>query len=167
MVHHLKYDGFSKLAFTMAEIISKQVPRPSAKRLVPIPASSRRLAERGYNQAAEIAHALGKLWSIPLDSGLLYRSTHARSQTGLAPAARAKNVAGAFSARLRQSRIARISRNSEAIEEIDVILVDDVYTTGATLSSAAKTLSAAGWKHVGAVTFARAEPFSVQVEMAR
>jgi ComF family protein len=110
--------------------------------LVPIPLGPRRLRERGYNQAEALARALGRASGLRVDAAVLRRARETRSQTALAPTARAANVAGAFMASPTQG--ARL------------VLVDDVCTTGATLVAAARALRAAGAARVEAVTFARA-----------
>lgn len=150
LVHHLKYSGLARLAPVLASAIARHVPRPpDATALVPIPASARRVHERGYNQAALMARALGKVWELPVREELLTRRRDTGSQTALTPEERVANVAGAFHA---ASACAGGDRAGE------VVIVDDVLTTGATLCAAAAALAAAGWPRVAAVTFARALP---------
>ncbi|HRP09191.1 MAG TPA: hypothetical protein PLL69_11965, partial [Gemmatimonadales bacterium] len=112
--------------------------------LVPIPLAPGRQRSRGYNQAAELARALGRMNGLPLAPELLSRGRETGTQTRLGAADRLANLAGAFSAR-------------GAVPD-GAILVDDVFTTGATLVSAANALLDAGASRVAAVTFARAEP---------
>jgi predicted amidophosphoribosyltransferase len=95
--------------------------------------------ERGYHPAERLARAAAERWSLPFEP-LLARSV-SRRQRGLSLAERRRNVDGAF----------RSSRTEGAI-----ILVDDVYTTGATASAAALALTVAGARRVDVVTFARA-----------
>lgn len=150
IVHHLKYGGFAGLAAFMAEAIVRHLPRPADATLVPIPLTRRRLRQRGYNQAARIARALGTGWHMPVREELLTRARDAGSQTALTPQERLANVAGSFAAAPRPRRPAGGA---------GLIIVDDVLTTGATLVAAAQALAGAGWQHAGAVTFARALPF--------
>ena len=154
MIHHLKYDGFPALAAEMARVVARCVTRPASGVLVPIPLSAKRLRWRGYNQAAVLAGALRSLWSQPVHQRLLSRSGDTRSQTSLAPQERRVNVRNVFKAAPPQSRTG--NRPSA------VILVDDVLTTGATLAAAAEALQEAGWREIGAVTFARAMPFVIR-----
>jgi ComF family protein len=155
ILHHLKYDGLSRLGETVARIVASAVPRPHAGIVVPVPLSTRRSRERGYNQATAIAGPLAALWRLPLSEHLLARRRHTRTQTALRPEERRENVRDAFVAQPRPTH------GDLPVEP--VILVDDVLTTGATLASAAATLAAAGWPRIHAVTFARALPFVQRV----
>ncbi len=150
IVHHLKYEGYRALAREVADVIERRVLRPGHGVLVPVPLGVRRLRARGYNQAGEIARALAARWSLPLLEGLVRRTRDTKSQTALAPDERERNVHHAFAA-------TRPERNGAS--EAQVILIDDVLTTGATLAAAARALESAGWSDVAAVTFARAVPF--------
>lgn len=155
MVHHLKYSGLARLAPSIAATIARHVARPAdALALVPVPSSTRKVRERGYNQAALIARALGARWAIPVREELLTRPRDAGSQTALTPEERLANVAGAFAA----AAVPAVAGGGQGGGAALVIIVDDVLTTGATLCAAASGLVAAGWQRVAAVTFARALP---------
>jgi predicted amidophosphoribosyltransferase len=99
---------------------------------------------RGYNQSERIAAALGRLLDVPMRPELLMRRRETPTQTALTPEGRLANVAGAFSA--------------DGAAGVECVLVDDVFTTGATLAEAGAALVAGGARRVDAVTFARAEP---------
>jgi ComF family protein len=141
-VHQLKYEGWSRAAEAMAEVMRLLEPLTGRVLLIPIPLGSRRQRERGYNQSERIASALAARTGLPVRTGLLQRARETRTQTALTPEARHANVAGAFRA--------------EGVEGLELVLVDDVFTTGATLAAAATALSEAGASRVEAVTFARA-----------
>jgi ComF family protein len=111
--------------------------------LVPIPLSSWRFAARGFNQADALACELQKLTGIPVRSNLLSRK-HSPPQHDLSREARFVNLLGTF----RLSLGARIHPR--------VIIVDDIYTSGATIIEAATVLRRAGVQHVAAITVARA-----------
>jgi ComF family protein len=115
--------------------------------LVPVPLHWMRLAQRRYNQAAVLAHALSKLTGLPVDTAALARTRPTASQ-GEMPSARArkKNVVRAF---------AVAERAKPALAAQKVVLVDDVLTTGATLAACAKALLRAGAATVSVVTLAR------------
>jgi ComF family protein len=157
IVHHLKYEGYTALGRPLARLIARAVARPAAAALAPVPLGQGRHRERGYNQAAVIARALGYVWRLPVTERLLRRVRDTRSQTALTPDERHANVAGAFTARPAPRR-----RGEGCVTA--VILVDDVLTTGATLAAAAAALAAAGWSEVGAITFARALPFELRAD---
>lgn len=141
LVHRFKYDGWRRLADVFALPMVSLLRETGDATLVPIPVARRRRRERGYNQAEELALALGRAAGVTVAAGRLWRSTETASQTRLGPEARRANLAGVFSA---------------APDDRAVILVDDVFTTGATLVSAASALLDAGASRVLAVTFARA-----------
>ena len=141
-VHRLKYEGWSRAAEAMAEAMRQLEPLTGRVCLVPVPLGGRRLRDRGYNQSERIAAALGARVHLPVRAGLLQRVRETRTQTALTPEARHANVSGAFRA--------------GPVKGLELVLVDDVFTTGATLAAAAAALVEAGAARVEAVTFARA-----------
>ena len=113
---------------------------------VPVPLHPLRLAERGYNQAALIARELSRIQGARVDARRLYRVRHTEQQAKRDRSGRAQNVAQAFRARSRASAPATQPRR--------LVLVDDVVTTGATLSACIQALRAAGDEVVGCVAVA-------------
>ncbi|MSR07426.1 MAG: ComF family protein [Gemmatimonadetes bacterium] len=161
VAHHLKYDDYPALATLVGAIIARDVAKPESGCLIPIPLGAQRLRSRGYNQAGKIARALAGHWGLPVSETALRRARETPSQTSLTPEARLANVTGAFAAFPPPSE----RRNGSGATEMPAaILVDDVLTTGATLSEAAQALAGAGWGPVMAVTFARAEPFEIRAQ---
>lgn len=144
-VHHLKYGGWWRVADAMAAPVARLAPCADATVVVPVPLAPNRARQRGYNQAERLARAVCRLTGLPLATELLSRQRATRTQTALAPEARRANVAGAF-------RAGPVSRGAR------VLVIDDVFTTGATLAEAAVTLVEAGAERVESVTFARAVP---------
>jgi ComF family protein len=143
-VHALKYGGLPRIADDLATAMATlSLPTDEASVLVPIPLAPKRLRQRGYNQSDVLAASLGRLWRLPVSRDLLTRTRETATQTALTPETRLANVAGAFTARTadRGSRI---------------VLVDDVFTTGATLAEAARALEQAGARTIYGVTFGRA-----------
>jgi ComF family protein len=114
--------------------------------IVPVPLHPARLRERRYNQSAELAQALGRQTGLEVDPMLVRRVRRTRQQVGLSGDGRQRNVAGAFAA---HPDIAL------RIKGRRVVLVDDVYTTGATTKAVTRTLLRAGVDAVDVVTFAR------------
>jgi ComF family protein len=141
-VHELKYQGWSRAAEAMAAVMRTLEPLTDGVSLIPVPLGSRRLRARGYNQSERIAAALGRDLGLPVRSDVLQRVRETPTQTALTPEARHANVAEAFRA--------------PAVQGLRLVLVDDVFTTGATLVAAGAALAAAGAARVEAVTFARA-----------
>lgn len=134
----------ARLARLMFEAQQRE-PLNEATRVVPVPLSGDRLRERGFNQAAVLAESLSQLARLPLDEWSLVRTIHAaRHRAGMDERARRESVEGAFAV-----------RRPRLIENERVLLVDDVFTTGATVSSCAAALKAAGAQAVFVLTVAR------------
>jgi competence protein ComFC len=143
-VHRLKYEGWWRLAEALADAMRGLEPLTGRVSLIPVPLGARRFRTRGYNQSERIAVALGAVTGLPVRTDLLRRRRETRTQTALTPEGRQANVAGAFEA--------------GAVRGLGCVLVDDVFTTGATLAEAGAALHQAGARSVEGVTFARAEP---------
>ncbi|MEM1150029.1 MAG: ComF family protein [Pseudomonadota bacterium] len=137
-------DGLKTIAGWML-----QAGRPLIERadlMVPVPLHYRRLASRGFNQSGWLAASVSRRAGLPVRIDILKRRKATPSQAGLSPKARHRNVAGAFSIRKGKER---------AIAGKSVLLVDDVLTTGATLTGCARTLLKAGASRVDVLTLAR------------
>jgi ComF family protein len=141
-VHQLKYQGWWRVAESLAEVMRHLEPLTGQVSLIPIPLGSRRLRDRGYNQSERIAQALGTRVGLTVRADILSRVRETPTQTALTPEGRQANVAGAFRA---------IGAGG-----LRCVLVDDVFTTGATLAEAGAALAGGGAASVEAVTFARA-----------
>ena len=114
--------------------------------LVPVPLHWTRLFQRRYNQAALLAQAVARSSRLPVAPSLLVRCRRTPSQGGLSPAARRRNLRGAF---------AVPARAMAGLEDRRMLLIDDVLTTGATAGECAKALLAAGARGVDVLTLAR------------
>jgi predicted amidophosphoribosyltransferase len=121
--------------------VAEVVPRPAADVITYIPPDGDRSLKRGHHPAERLAAELAALWGLD-QRCLLGRTRSVAQQTGLSLAERRRNVRGAFVA-------------AEAPPKT-VVLVDDVYTTGATVGAAASALRTAGARTVHVVSFARA-----------
>ncbi len=135
-----KERGLRLVAEDAAELLAEHIPPPGRATVTFVPADRGRLAARGHHPAARLARALAGRYGLPCEP-LLERARGSTRQRGLSLAERRRNVAGAFAA----------TRPVAG----PIVLVDDVYTSGATVSAAASALTAAGAGRVDVVTFAR------------
>ncbi|WP_339948312.1 ComF family protein [uncultured Albimonas sp.] len=117
--------------------------------IAPVPLHWRRLLRRRFNQSAELARRVSMRTGVPCCADLLARTRATPMQRGLSREARAANQAGAF---------AVPARRRARVEGTAVLLIDDVYASGATLSACAAALRAAGARRVDALCLARVAP---------
>lgn len=117
--------------------------------LCPVPLGPRRLVERGFNQALEIARPLGAMLGVELQPRLATRTVDTVAQSGVSPRDRAGNIRGAFEVTLDMAHL---------VHGRHVGVVDDVMTSGHTLNELAITLKAAGAARVSNLVFARTPP---------
>ena len=153
MVHGLKYGGWHCLAepmgARMARVELGEEAEEEVRMVVPVPLSGVRMRQRGYNQAELLARVVARLRGLELQPGVLCRNRSTESQTTLHPAERRANVAGAF----------RVSpEGTESVRRQHLLVVDDVWTTGATTLACAEALLDGGARAVSVLTFARALP---------
>lgn len=144
LIQGLKYNGRLALASVFAEALDAALPTDfSADLLLPVPLHPDKLAERGFNQALEIARVLATRRALPVDFSLVQRQRATLSQTTLPWAKRAANIRNAFLCRgdLHGRRVA---------------IIDDVLTSGATANELARTLKLHGAAHVSVLAVARA-----------
>jgi competence protein ComFC len=145
----LKFEDIEPLgglfASYLSEVIAREGAAFEADVIVPVPLHRQRERERGYNQAALIAKPLAKMLGVPYKSVLLTRIRPRPDKRLLSHEERWESVRGAFA-----------TRAGSQVDNLRVLLVDDVMTTGATLDSCAKVLREAGAKAVAGVTVARA-----------
>jgi ComF family protein len=134
-----KERGLRRLAAWAAELVAEALPAPGGACIVFVPGDPDRRLRRGH-AAERLAAELAERWSLPCEP-LLRRTRGSVPQRGLRQTERRRNVAGAFLAR------ARVPTH--------LTLVDDVYTTGATVDAAASALRRGGARRVDVVTFAR------------
>jgi ComF family protein len=144
-VHSLKYRNLRAVAALLGRLLAaylESYPLPGEV-LVPVPLHPRRLRERGYNQVALLAKELGRRTGLPVAEDMLVRRRDTRPQVSVAN---------------REERV----RNAEEsfacgadVREVAVLLIDDVATTGSTLSACAAALKGSGAKSVWGLTLAR------------
>ncbi len=150
LVHVFKYQKKRILGVDMARIMYSNLAGDhslwwGADVFVPVPLHRNRTKQRGFNQAHVLARELSIQSGIPCLAGILKKKQAAAPQVTLSGEERRRNLKDVFS----------VTRRSSVKGKV-VILVDDVYTTGATLRECSRTLLAAGVHEVRAVTFAQA-----------
>jgi ComF family protein len=153
LIHLLKYESVTPVASPLGSMMAEAIQELLSGRgqvsplLIPVPLHKSRRRARGFNQAELIACAAGTRLSprVEVASGILLRQRDTISQVGLSREERMENVRGAF----------RVSAPNRVKGRI-LIVVDDVMTTGTTLSECARVLKQAGAERVWAATVARA-----------
>lgn len=144
-VHALKYSGHHAISSLMGRLMAEAARTIDATMVVPIPLHWTRRRERGYDQAAMLSRHVGRVLELPMERRALRRVRKTRQQATLDNEARQANVAGAF-------------QSGEIVEGESILLVDDVFTTGATMEAAAGALRDAGAYRVIGLVFAWARP---------
>ncbi len=147
----LKYEGVRRLgewfAARLAEMVERDPKAWQVDLVVPVPLHPDRLRERGYNQAELIARPLAKRLGLKFGSYLLVRTRPRPAQLVLSRTERWTSVRGAYAI-----------REGARVDNLRVLLVDDVLTTGATLDSCSRALEKAGAAAVLGLTVARVLP---------
>ena len=149
LIAAFKFEGRVELAAPLARCLRAAVARdagPASTLVLPVPLSPRRLAERGYNQAWELARRWAALAQLPAHADWLQRPFETEHQAGLSRAQRQRNLRHVFMVD---------PRRQQELKGARVMLVDDVMTTGATASEAAAVLLRAGALAVDLCVIAR------------
>jgi ComF family protein len=157
VLHLLKYDGLEPIAARLGDAVARELARhadlPGQPLLVPVPLFRAREKARGFNQAellaAAVVRAMRQLrpeWRGQLAARVLQRSRATQSQAGLSLSERRRNLRGAF-----------FVSDADAVRGRDVLLIDDIYTTGATARACSWVLKRAGAASVWVATAARAQ----------
>jgi ComF family protein len=138
LISAFKFHGHVELAGALAELLSKAVRHSNAplpQCVLPVPLATQRLAERGYNQAWELARRIAKNLGLPAHAELLLRHVDTAHQIELSRTERQHNLRTAFMVDPQRRQL---------VQGQDLALVDDVMTTGATVAEATQTLLRAG-----------------------
>jgi ComF family protein len=149
LISRFKYRGSARLAAPLSHLLAEYTDGDFSfcnySLIMPVPLHPRRLRQRGYNQSLLLARTVSRKHSIPLDYTSLRRIRPTQPQTELSGPQRQKNVHGAFAV-----------RKKEAVAEKTILLIDDVFTTGATVEECARALLKSGSKRVDVLTLVRA-----------
>ncbi len=145
-IHRFKYNNLPDLAASLGEILSQgwQALQPPGELIVPVPLHPNRRQERGYNQATLLARQLGESCGLPVLEKALLRVRETAPQINLNAQERKENVQGAFRC------------GNYDLKGKQVLLIDDVCTTGATLEACSLALHQGQVRSVWALTLARA-----------
>lgn len=147
-LHNFKFCGRRDLAYPFGELIASLAvslfPVRSLAAVIPVPLHEGRLRERGFNQAALLSERVSRILKIPLSEEALIRTRETPSQTSLSREQRLANLKGVF----------EVGKDVLGLKGKDVLLVDDVYTTGATVQECSEVLKTSGVREIYVVTLA-------------
>ena len=139
-INLFKFHGIKRLSKPLSEKIF-HMELPGADMVLPVPLYKKRLRERGFNQSALLGKYVAKRLGVPLNLSSLVRNRDTRPQVGLSAKERKKNIRNAFEI-----------REQGVIKGRRVLLIDDVFTTGATARECSKVLNKAGAQEVFVIT---------------
>ncbi len=143
-IHLFKYGGKKNIGKILGKMLAQYPLDFSAYDLiVPVPLHIKKLRERGFNQAVLLCREIEKRHSVPLEISSLKRVRYTESQVGLNEDERVKNIKGAFEVR------------DGVFKGLKTLLVDDIFTTGATVNECSRVLRKAGIDSVDVLTLAR------------
>ncbi|MEJ5226688.1 ComF family protein [Thermodesulfovibrio sp.] len=141
-IHYFKYEKIKRLGKELGKLMC-QIPLINIDILIPVPLTKNKLLQRGFNQSAILTNYLSKCWNKPLNLVTLFKIKDTLEQASLEAKYRTYNVKDAYNV-------------IHSLRDLRIGLVDDVVTTGATLTECAKLLKKAGAKEIHAITLARA-----------
>lgn len=155
-LHCLKFRGQTAMAHPLGDLMAEaghaMVPVREIDCLVPVPLHPSREAERGFNQSGLLARRVSRRWGVPVETKGLRRQRATRAQTDLDAEERWRNLRDAF-----------VVVRPECFADRHVLLIDDIFTTGATVSECARVLRAAGAAAAGVLTVARV-PYGMAID---
>lgn len=133
------------LGTLMVKYLSRGLDMNNIDFLIPVPLHLKRLKQRGFNQSELLAHVITKYYNVPTVSGLLFRIKDTHPQFNLPRTERFKNVRGAFDV-----------KGGSFLKGKNILLIDDIYTTGSTISECTRALKENGANKVHVLTLSRA-----------
>ncbi|MES9832502.1 MAG: ComF family protein [Candidatus Thiodiazotropha sp. DIVDIV] len=146
LISNLKFRQHLHLTLPLAKLLIHRLAEPDdpPELILPVPLHPRRLRERGFNQAQEIGRVVAKHYGIPLDSRLVKRTRETSAQSDLNEHERRRNLRNAF-------------RIYGSLKGVNVAILDDVVTTGSTITELSKALNRAGADKITVWAVARTE----------
>jgi len=149
-IHALKYDKKFPVGIFLGKVLAAEIKSSKTNwkfdLIIPIPLHQLKKAERGYNQAYYIAKGVGKIFKVKVSDRIVKRIKYTESQTTMNLNEREENISGAF----------KVKWNTQ-VRGKNILLLDDVITTGATISECGKILLEAGVSKVYAASIAIAD----------
>lgn len=147
ILHRFKYKDKAYLGRKLAEIMYDRIQAEalSPDLILPVPMHKHKERLRGYNQAAVLAKSLAKLLERPYNGKLLIRTMETEAMSSLGAAERRRNIQGAFTV---------LTKKKSILKDKNILLVDDIYTTGSTADACSLALLGAGAGSVSIYTFA-------------
>ncbi len=143
-IHQFKFNGKVGLDRPLGVLLEQVIDSDlKIDLLVPVPLQRKRLQQRSYNQALLLARVVAKLRRLPVDNDLLVKVRETESQQGLSAKERVKNLQGSF----------KLEKN---VTGQNILLIDDVMTTGATVAACSRTLIEGGANHIYVAVIGRA-----------
>ena len=147
-IHLFKFEKKNVFAKHLIQLINAHVPTDCSITeydfILPVPIHRKRLRERGFNQATLLAKGIAQVGGVPLLTNVLVRHRHTVAQSSLDSEARQQNIIGAFEI-----------RNPDVIRNKRILIIDDVFTTGATIREAVNELWKADPAEIDVLTLAR------------
>ncbi len=147
-IHLMKFTGVKRLSKPLCSLLL-ELPLPEADIIIPVPLHLKKLRQREFNQTALIGHRLSKKLGIPMITDCLIKNRETAAQTSLKRQERLNNVRKSFSA-------------LKTFNNQDVLLLDDVITTGATVRECSSVLMKAGAKSIAVVALAHSTPLELK-----
>lgn len=149
-IHALKYNNRFRVGIYLGKVLSEKIreakPEWQFELIIPVPLHRLKKAQRGYNQSYFIAKGIGRNLGIDFSDRILKRIKYTESQTSMTLVERAENIFGAFKV-----------NNAKAIKDKSILIVDDVITTGATISECGRALINSGVNKIYAASIAVAD----------
>ncbi len=150
LIHQIKYKDKKRLAkqlcFLQKENIKKMLTPLNIKSIIPVPLYSTRFRERGYNQSVQIGESISTILNIPLFPSACKRTRYTRSQAKLSKSERESNLVNAFRA-----------KSIKSLQDGNILLIDDVLTTGSTLKQVSLAVQKITTGNIYAFTLASAK----------
>ena len=139
-----KLDLAGPLGILMVKYLSRHLDMNGIDFIVPVPLHIKRFKQRGFNQSELLAHVVTRYYDVPTVSGLLFRARQTHPQFDLPRTERFKNIKGAFEV-----------KGANLLKSKSILLLDDIYTTGSTVSECTRVLRENGANNVHVLTLSR------------